>query len=247
LSGLMAVTGEPDGPPMKVGVALLDLLAGLEAAVGALAALLARERTAASSAPRRVEVSLVEAGVTSLINVLANLVASGVEPRRWGNAHPNIAPYQVFATADGHVAVAVGNDAQFRRLLAVLGLAAESSFATNPGRIAALDDLQALLTPAIARRGRDELIAELDAADVPAAPVNSVSQALAEMDVAHDGAWLQEKEGVRLAPDPIRLDGERLGVRLPPPRLGEHTDAVLGEAGLSPREIAELRAAGVVA
>ena len=121
MSGLMSVTGEPDGPPQKAGVALLDLLAGLEVAVGALAALLGKARGAAATPPA-VEVSLMEASVAALTNVLANHLATGEEPRRWGNAHPNIVPYQVFATRDGHVAIAVGNDAQFARLLEVLGL-----------------------------------------------------------------------------------------------------------------------------
>ena len=129
MSGLMSVTGEPEGPPQKAGVALLDLLAGLELAVGALAALLegARRR---GDAPA-VEVSLMEASVAALTNVLANHLATGEEPRRWGNAHPNIVPYQSFATRDGHLAIAVGNDAQFARLLEVLGLDAEARYATN--------------------------------------------------------------------------------------------------------------------
>src|SRR5690606_32880682 len=116
VSGLMSVTGEPDGPPMKVGVALLDLIAGLECAVGALAALVGR------GVVGEVQVGLVEAGVTSLVNVLGNHLASGDEPARHGNAHPNIVPYQAFAATDGDLVIAVGNDAQFTRLLDVLGL-----------------------------------------------------------------------------------------------------------------------------
>ena len=140
MSGLMSVTGEPDGPPQKAGVALLDLLAGLEVAVGALAALLGKARGAAA-APPAVEVSLMEASVAALGNVLANHLATGEEPRRWGNAHPNIVPYQSFATRDGHVAIAVGNDAQFVRLLEVLGLDAEGRYATNAERVAARQEL----------------------------------------------------------------------------------------------------------
>ena len=137
VSGLMSVTGDPDGPPTKTGVALLDLLAGLECAVGALAALLGRGRTGS------VQVSLVEAGVTGLINVLGNHLASGEEPGRHGNAHPNIAPYESFEARDGHLVIAVGNDAQFRRLLDVLGLEDDGRFATNPMRIGARRDLAA--------------------------------------------------------------------------------------------------------
>jgi len=219
VSGLMSVTGDPDGPPTKVGVALLDLLAGLECAVGALAALVGRGRVGA------VEVSLVETGVTALINVLGNHLASGEEPARHGNAHPNIVPYQAFAAADGDLVVAVGNDRQFAALLDVLALVDDGRFATNPQRLAMRGELTGWLASVIARWRRDALLAALAAAGVPSGPVNRVSEALAMME--RDGPWTQEIDGVRTAPNPIRVDGERLPARLPPPRLGEHTTAVL--------------------
>ena len=255
VTGLMAVTGEPSGPPMKVGVALLDLLAGLELAVGALAALVGVERrgrrlgqgSGDEGQGSRIDVALVEAGVASLINVLANLVASGEEPRRYGNAHPNIVPYEVFAAADGHVAIAVGNDAQFGRLMSALRTGTDARFATNAGRVAHRDELIAILAAAIAERSRDELVAALLDADVPAGPVNSVSEALAMMQVLHGGGWLQEAGTTRLAPNPIWIDGDRLSIRAAPPELGEHTQAVLSEAGLDEEQIAALRASGVVA
>lgn len=219
VSGLMSVTGEADGPPTKVGVALLDLLAGLECAVGALAALVGRGRVGT------VEVSLVEAGVSSLANVLGNHLASGEEPRRHGTAHANIVPYQAFEAADGPMVVAVGNDAQFAALLAVLGIEdADGRFATNPHRLQRRDEVIGLVSTAIGARPRDELLAALASADVPAGPVNRVSEALAMLG---DGHWTQEIDGVRTAPNPIRVDGARLPARLPPPRLGEHTAAVL--------------------
>ncbi len=246
VSGLMSVTGEPDGEPMKVGVALLDLTAGLQAAVGALAGLLARERGGARGATHA-SVSLIEAGVASLTNVLGHHLASGDEPGRWGTSHPDIVPYQVFAARDGHVAVAVGNDAQFSRLIEVLGMQADPRFATNTDRLANRADLVPLLAARIAERPRDEMVSALTAADVPAGPVNTVSEALAAMQAAHQGSWTQMADGMRLAPDPIRIDGLRLPVRAAPPRLGEHTDAILAEAGLTPDEVASLRAAGVVA
>ena len=222
VSGLMSVTGDADGPPMKVGVALLDLLAGLECAVGALASLVGRGRTAS------VQVSLVEAGVTSLINVLGGHLATGVEPGRHGNAHPNIAPYQPFAASDGQLVVAVGNDAQFARLLDVLGLDdAAGRFATNPQRVAARAELVAWLGAAMASWDRSALVDALAAADVPAGPVNSVSEALAAM----GEGWTQTVDGIELPPTPIRLNGERPAVRRPPPLLGEHTDAVLDMLG----------------
>ena len=244
MSGLMAVTGEPDRGPMKVGVALVDLTAGLQAAIGALAGLLGRERGGVSG--RDVSVSLIEAGVASLTNVLGHYLATGEEPRRWGTGHPDIVPYQVFAARDGHLVVAVGNDVQFERLMAVLGLEHDPRFATNRGRLALRGELVALLSARIAERARDPLVAALTAADVPAGPVNLVSQALAAMEAAHDGAWIQTAEAMRLAPDPIRVDGRRLPVRVAPPRLGEHTDEILREAGVSTKEIARLRAEGAI-
>jgi len=223
VSGLMSITGEPDGRPMKVGVALLDLMAGLECAVGALAALVGRGRTGRASS---VQVSLVEASVTSLINVLGNHLASGEEPRRHGNAHPNIAPYESFEAGDGHLVIAVGNDAQFHRLLGVLGLDdPDGRYATNSQRVAGHPQLAAWLGERIGKRARDELVAELIAADVPAGPVNSVSEAVAAMG---DG-WTQLVAGIELAPSPLRLDGARLLPRLAPPLLGEHTDEVVAQ------------------
>jgi crotonobetainyl-CoA:carnitine CoA-transferase CaiB-like acyl-CoA transferase len=224
VSGLMSVTGDPDGPPTKVGAALLDLLAGLGCALGALAALVGRGRVGS------VEVSLVEVGVTSLANVLANHLASGEEPQRHGNAHPNIVPYQAFAAADGEIVVAVGNDRQFAALLTVLGMEdGDGRFASNPARVARREELIGVLGAAIAARGRDELLTALAAADVPAGPVNRVGEAVELME--RDGPWTQEVEGIRTAPNPIRIDGARLPARLPPPRLGEHTAEVLGALG----------------
>ena len=244
MSGLMSVTGAPDGPPQKAGVAVLDLMAGLELAVGALAALIGRGMSTPAPA---VEVSLMEASVAALTNVLANHLATGQEPRRWGNEHPNIVPYQVFGARDGHVAIAVGNDAQFARLLQTLGLPAEPRWATNAGRLADRERLIDTLSASVANRQRDELVDALRAADVPAGPVASVGEAAREMRAAHDDGWLQRAGEMLLAPDPIRLDGESLPLRSAPPLLGEHTDPVLAELGLSEKEIADLRAQRAIA
>lgn len=241
VSGLMSITGAPDGPPSKVGVALLDLIAGLECAVGALAALVGRGRTDA------VHVDLVTAGVTSLVNVLSNHLATGAEPARHGNAHPNIAPYESFEAADGHLVVAVGNDAQFGRLLRALDLEdADDRFATNSQRLERRAELAAWLGAAIGARSRDDLLAALRAADVPAGPVASVPEAVASM----GEAWTTELDEIELAPSPILVRGAAVGVgagagadpsgrwqldggspppRLSPPKLGEHTDEVLAD------------------
>jgi len=243
-SGLMSVTGDPYGGPMKVGVALLDLNAGLQAAIGALAGLVARER--GREGGLHASVSLIESGVASLTNVLGHHLATDEEPRRWGTGHPDIVPYQVFAARDGHLVVAVGNDAQFSRLLAVLDLELDSRFASNEGRLAGRDGLVSLLAVRIGDWSRDELVGALTEADVPAGPVNSVSEALAAMEAAHDGEWSQARDGMRLAPATIRIDGQRLPLRATPPRLGADTDGILQEAGLDAGEIAALRAAEVI-
>jgi crotonobetainyl-CoA:carnitine CoA-transferase CaiB-like acyl-CoA transferase len=174
-----------------------------------------------------VQVNLIEAGVTSLINVLGNHLA-GSTSERHGNAHPNIAPYQSFGARDGHLVIAVGNDAQFRRLLGVLGLADDGRFATNPQRVARRDELVAWLGDAVGRWDRAALVEALMRADVPAGPVNSVAEAVAAL----GPDWVQAVDGGRLPPSPIRLADDALTVRRAPPRLGEHTAEVLREAGL---------------
>jgi crotonobetainyl-CoA:carnitine CoA-transferase CaiB-like acyl-CoA transferase len=145
------------------------------------------------------------------------------------------------------VAVAVGNDPQFARLLGVLGLPARYGYATNAGRVAARAELVPWLEGVIALRGRDELVAALRAADVPAGPVSNVGEALRAIEAAHGGAWLQQAGRMRLAPDPVRLDGAQLPLRGVPPLLGQHTDEVLGEIGMAADEISALREQGVVA
>jgi crotonobetainyl-CoA:carnitine CoA-transferase CaiB-like acyl-CoA transferase len=223
VSGLMSITGPPEGPPTKVGVALLDLLAGLECAIGALAALVGRGRVG------RVEVGLVEAGVSGLINVLGNHLATGREPVRHGNAHPNIVPYQAFSAADGDMVVAVGNDAQFERLCAALGLAADLTLTTNAQRLERRSEVTDRLQAAIGRRIRGELLDALAAADVPAAPVHGMTEAVEAMERAHPDGWVVTVDGVRLPPPPIHVDGAAPQVRRAPPRLGEHTAEVLAE------------------
>ncbi len=222
-SGLMSITGPPDGPPTKVGVALLDLLAGLECAVGALAALVARGRVGS------VSVSLVEASVGGLINVLGNQLATGAEPRRHGNAHPNIVPYQVFSAADGEIVVAAGNDAQFARLCRVLDLPLDPELAANTQRLSRREEVSDMLNAAIGRRARGELLAALAAAQVPAGPVQQVGEAVEALERAHPDGWIKTVDGVRLPPPPIHVDGAAPVIRRAPPRLGEHTAEALAE------------------
>ena len=253
-SGQMAVTGDPDGGPIKIGVGLLDLLSGLEAVVAALAGLAAREHDRRVSvvpaggeppAPHA-SVSLVEAAVSGLGNVLGYYLATGEEPRRWGTGHPDIVPYQVFAARDGHVVVAVGNDGQFARFCTLLGIEPRPEWATNPGRIPRRDDVLAELAPRIAEWRRDDLLAAMIANDVPGGPVHSVGEAAAAMrEIEPD--WITTIDGVQLPASPIRIDGGRLPIRRPPPRLGEHTDEILGLVGFTPEALTALRAEGVIA
>jgi formyl-CoA transferase/CoA:oxalate CoA-transferase len=242
-SGQMAVTGEPGGGPIKFGVGLLDLLAGLEAAIAALAALVARERGAA---PTQVSVSLVEAAVAGLANVLGNHLATGAEPRRWGTGHPDIVPYQVFAARDGHVVVAVGNDAQFGRLCGLLGMEPRPEWATNPERVQRRDAVVAAVGALIGEWTRNDLVAAMVAADIPGGPVHGVGEAVSAMtDIEAD--WVTTVDGVRLPASPIRVDGERLAIHRPPPRLGEHTDEILGLVGVSADDLKVLRRQRVIA
>ncbi|HST36857.1 MAG TPA: CaiB/BaiF CoA-transferase family protein [Allosphingosinicella sp.] len=215
MGGLMALTGEPDGPPMRAGVAIADLFTGLYAANAILAALRGREATGKGC---HLDLALLDTQVAVLGNQAMNYLVSGEAPGRIGNAHPNIAPYQVFAVADGHVIVAVGNDAQFRRLCALLGVAGEARFATNAGRVRNRAALDALLTPILALRQRDELLAALAAAGIPAGPINDLAAVFADPQVIARGLRI-DPGGVPGIASPIVIDGKRQSADRASPRL----------------------------
>jgi len=220
VGGLMSVTGESGRAPMKVGVALVDVIAGLFAAVGILAAL--RERDAAGRG-QRVDVSLFASLLTALVNQASGYLGAGVVPRRMGNRHPSVAPYEAFAAADGEIVVAVGNDRQFDALCRALGepaLACDERFATNPARVAHLDELGAALAPRFASRTRAELADALGAAGVPCGPVNDVGAAFALAQELGLDRIVELAEGVRQVASPIELDATPVRYRLPPPALG---------------------------
>ncbi|WP_119153915.1 CaiB/BaiF CoA transferase family protein [Caldimonas tepidiphila] len=255
LGGLMSITGEPDGRPgggpQKVGVAVVDLMTGLYATVAIQAALAARARTGRG---QHVDAALFDTQLAMLANLGSSALLSGAAPRRVGNAHPSIAPYQSFSTADGHMLVAVGNDAQFARYCAALGHAewsADARFETNDARVRHRDELVALLAPAMLGRTTAEWIAALDALKVPCGPINDVAQALALPQTAARGMVRELphplSDALRVVGSPIRLSQTPVQYRRPPPLLGEHTGEVLQQwLGLDAGRLDELKRKGVI-
>jgi crotonobetainyl-CoA:carnitine CoA-transferase CaiB-like acyl-CoA transferase len=225
MGGLMHVTGEPDGPPLKVGAAVVDLICGLIAANGIQAALLERGRTGRG---RHVEVSLMDSALASLLNQASAWVAGGVAGTRRGNRHPSIVPYETYDAADRPIAIAVGNDRLFGRLCAALGLielAGDERFETNAARVEHRDELSRLLGRAIAREPAAHWVQVLRQAAVPVGPINGVDEAFALADEL--GMEPTEvHEGVPLVRPPMRLDGERPEIRRAPPALDEHGDVI---------------------
>ncbi len=255
MGGLMSVTGEPDGGPgggpVKVGVALTDLLTGMYAATAVLAALSHRDRTGEG---QHVDLSLLDVQVATLANQAESFLVTGVPPRRLGNAHPSIVPYQAFATADGHLVLAVGNDAQFARFCEVAGrpeLARDPRFATNAARVAARAELVAFLAPLLATRTTAAWVTALEAADVPCGPINDLAQVFEDPQVRHRGLRVEiPRPGAPPVPvvaSPIRLSRTPVSYEVPPPALGEHTREVLVELlGMPEAEVAALRERGIV-
>ena len=229
-AGWMAITGEPGGAPTKVGVAVVDVLTGQNAALAILAAL--RERDAGGQG-QRVEVSLFDSALAGLVNVTQAALVTGREPVRWGNAHATIVPYQTFDAADRAIVVAVGNDAQWRRLCEALGadaLLADARFATNPGRIEHRAEVSAALAEIIRGGTAAEWLGVLEAAGVPCAPVQTVGEALRDPVLTErGGTWPitgATYGTVETVPSPLRFERTPAGVSRPAPALGEHTAEV---------------------
>jgi crotonobetainyl-CoA:carnitine CoA-transferase CaiB-like acyl-CoA transferase len=225
MGGLMSVTGEAGGRPLKVGAAVVDLVCGLLAVVGIQAALAERERTGRG---RHVEVSLMDSTLTTLLNQGSAWVSGGAVPSRRGNRHPSIVPYETYEAADRPFAVAVGNDRLFARLCAAVGLPdlpADPRFATNEARVANVDALGEALESVFRTRPAEHWVEVLRAASVPVGPINRVDEAFAlaaELGMEPvDGS-----HGVPLITPPLRFDGERPPVRRPPPRLDEHGEEI---------------------
>ncbi|MFT3667128.1 MAG: CaiB/BaiF CoA-transferase family protein [Pseudoxanthomonas sp.] len=250
LGGLMSLTGEAGGEPQKVGVAVADLFTGMYATVAILAAL--RHRDAAGEG-QVIDMALLDAQVAMLANLGSHTLVGGEVPPRQGNAHANIVPYQVFAVADGHVIVAVGNDRQFVRLCELLGLASfaqDARFATNAARVRHRDALVPMLQSAFHARGRHAWLTALEGAGIPCGPVNDLADVLADPQVRARGMIVETAHplagAVPMVGSPLKLSATPVTSPRAPPMLGQHTDSVLREAGFSDDEIAALRASGAI-
>lgn len=255
LGGLMSVTGRPDdepgGGPMKVGVALTDILTGLYAANAIQAALAAREHTGLG---QHVDMALLDVQVACLANQAMNYLATGRSPGRLGNAHPSIVPYQDFPTADGHMILAIGNDGQFARFCEEAGrpdLAQDVRFATNRARVEHRAELIPILRHLTTARTTDQWIRTLESRAVPCGPINAMEQVFQDAQVRARGLRIEMPHAqagtVPLVASPIRLSGTPVDYRMAPPALGEHTAQVLEDVlGLTPEAIGALQDRGVV-
>jgi len=250
-TGLMSITGDEDGEPMKIGVALVDVCTGLLAAISAVSGLAQRNL---SGRGQRFEVNLHDTGLAMLVNVAANYLVTGDAPKRYGNGHPNIVPYRTFRTADGELAVAVGNDAQFAKLAAVVDhpeWAEDPRFQRNAGRVENRTLVDGLVNEALMTDTRAHWTAALHAAGIPVGPINSVEEALSSPQTVGRGMIVDVEHPVtgalRLLGSPLRWGEGPAPVRFPPPLLGEHTDEVLSElSGVDDARLASLRELGVI-
>ena len=202
MSGIMDLTGAPDGPPMKIGVAYADILTGLYAVIAVQAALLQRAETGRG---QHIDLALFDVMVGTLANQAMNALVSGVSPTRMGNAHPNIVPYEAFPVADGWLIIACGNDTQFARLTALLGLPERAEWRTNAGRVADRAAVSPAVAEATIRWNRDVLLAALELEGIPAGPINTVAQALADPQIAARGMVTELGEGLRGLASPMRF------------------------------------------
>lgn len=252
MGGLMGHTGADGGEPTKAGVALVDVMTGLYAVIGSLAALRAREKTGKG---QMVDLALLDVTLASMTNIAQYYLTSGAAPKRYGNAHSTIVPYQSFEAKDGHLVIAVGNDRQFRKFAGVLGKAEwadDPRFARNAARVANRDILVPLIGDVLATRTVDDWVALMRGIDVPAAPVNSIDKVFDIEQIQARGMEIemnypQNPSPVKLVGSPFHLSDTPVSYRLPPPVMGAHTEEVLGGlAGLSKAELADLRGKKII-
>jgi crotonobetainyl-CoA:carnitine CoA-transferase CaiB-like acyl-CoA transferase len=253
MGGLMSITGAADGEPMKAGVAIADILTGLYSTTAILAAMTERER---SGLGQHIDLALLDVQVATLANQGMNYLTSGRIPRRVGNAHPNIVPYQAFATQDGHLVVAVGNDSQFARLATILGrpeLAQDPNYRTNRGRVENRVPLIEILTARIRDRATDELLLRLEAEQIPAARINELDGVFSDPQIAARDLVVQSRipdteKPFRMVGNPIKFSRTPIVYGNPPPRLGADTaDVMRDRLRASDQEIDELEKQGTIA
>ena len=250
MSGLMSVTGEPESDPQKVGVALTDVMSGLYASIAVLGALRHRD---VSGEGQHIDLALMDVAVAAMANQAQNYLASGAAPQRMGNAHPNLVPYNVFKTSDGHVIIAVGNDGQFARLAKLLGQggwAIDPRFKTNTARVKNRDQLIGYMNQIIRTRRRDAWLTDLSKANIPCGPINDMKDVFNDKQVQHRGLKMRlthpELGPVPMVKSPINYSVTEQEYDLAPPKLGEHTDEILKGAGYKTADIKALKDKGVV-
>ena len=252
MGGVMSLTGDPDGMPQKVGVPVADLFAGLYGCIGILAALRHKEATGQG---QQIDIGMLDTHVAWLANQGMNYLATGQNPVRLGNQHPNIVPYQVFPTQDGHIVLSIGNDPTFARFCKAFGiehLLADERFATNAARVSNRAFVTETLTPVMQARGTDEWVDKLEALKIGCGPIYKLDQVFANEHVQARGVVVNmphaaTPDGVKVIANPVRLSETPADYRIPPPVLGEHTDMVLGSRlGLDAAALAVLREKGII-
>ncbi|MEH7377881.1 CaiB/BaiF CoA transferase family protein [Neobacillus drentensis] len=250
MSGLMSITGEPEGTPVKVGVAIADVLTGLYTCIGILGALQHRNQTGEG---QEIDISLMDCQISSLINVASNYLCSGVIPKRLGNRHPNISPYQVFNTMDGELVIAVGNDEQFKRFAAVLGrpeLAEMEEFIHNEQRLKNNDKLVAICEELLSKKMKKEWKERLDAVGVPNGPINTIAEMFEDPQIKAREMIVEMEhpliDHLRLTGSPLKLSATPVTMRRHPPLFGEHTESLLESIGYNSEEISRLKQNNII-
>lgn len=245
MSGLMSITGEAEGPPVKVGVAIADVLTGLYTCIGILGALYHRNKTGEG---QEIDISLLDCEISSLVNVASNYLCSNITPVRMGNQHPNIVPYQVFSASDGEFVVTVGNDEQFRRFTRVIGrpdLAEREEFRHNKARLQNKDELIVICADLLKTKTKYEWKEQFDAVGVPCGPINTIAEMFADPQVQARDMVVEMNhpliENLKLTGSPLKLSKTPVTMRKHPPLHGEHTNSVLKQMGYSEEEIIHLK------